>query len=92
MAKDNQGSLKKLLKMHYKKTKWAIELWTLKQKTETGDNQVTIKERFSLLQNKLFSAEYNKVPPVPPVKPVWAQYSPVQSSIAQYSPEQPSTN
>ena len=91
MAKDTQGS-QRLLKMHYKKTKWAIELWTLKQKTETGDNQVTIKERFSLLQNKLFSAEYNKVPPVPPVKPVWAQYSPVQSSIAQYSPEQPSTN
>ena len=33
-----------------KRTKWLIELWTLKQETETDDDHATMRESFSLVQ------------------------------------------
>ena len=92
MAKDTQGSLQKLLKMNYKKNQMGNR--TLNSEAENGNwwQPSNHKRKILIAPEQPFSAEYSQVPPVPPVKPVWAQYSPVQSSIAQYSPEQPSTN
>ena len=49
--KDTRISLQKLLSFPYKKNKtkkWPIELWTLKQEMETGDDSVTMRESFTM--------------------------------------------
>ena len=48
--KDTRISFQKLLSFLYiKKTKkWPIELWTLKQEMETGDDSVTMRESFTM--------------------------------------------
>ena len=51
--KNTRRSLQKLLSLGYqkKRTKWPIELWTLKQEMETNDDHATKRESFSLVQN-----------------------------------------
>ena len=43
-------------------TKWPIEFWTLKQEMETDEDNATMWESFSLVQNILF-IEYTDVIP-----------------------------
>ena len=62
---DIRSSLQKPLDLHYQnyKIKWLKEILTLKQEMKTDDDDATMRESFSLVQNILLN-EYTDIFPV----------------------------